>query len=176
MWQAVCARLAHPRRLAEASQRRVPPDRPTTRTTRTPLEAQLGQLRQGLARLLDSYTEALSETHEFEPRLTRLRQRIAQVEAQRQQLAEADARNTDLRLIIGRLEDVAAQVHAGLADADWSRKREMSRTLVKRGEVAPDQVRVVFRIAPRSGAPSPEKKSLQDCRRSKLPRAGTPHA
>jgi site-specific DNA recombinase len=174
VWQEVCALLAHPRRLAEEYQRRVHPDSPTTRTTLTTLEAQLGKLRQGLARLIDSYTEALIEKHEFEPRLTRLRQRIAQVEAQRQQLAEADALNTDLRLIIGRLEDFAAQVQEGLAEADWSRKREMIRTLVKRVEVAHDQVRVVFRIEPRSGDPSPGKKSLQDCRRSHRAALGRP--
>jgi site-specific DNA recombinase len=176
VWQEVCARLAHPRRLAEEYQRRMHPDSPTTRTTLTTLEAQLGKLRQGLARLIDSYTEALIEKHEFEPRLTRLRQRIAQVQAQRQHLAEADALHTDLRLIIGRLDDFAAQVQEGLTEADWSRKREMIRTLVKRVEVAHDQVRVVFRIEPRSGDPSPEKKSLQDCRRSnRAPLRGPSH-
>ena len=158
VWQDVCALLAHPRRLAEEYQQRLHPDSPTTRTPLTPLEAQLGQLRQGLARLIDSYAEALIEQHEFEPRITRLRHRIAQVAAQRQQLAEEDALDTDVRLIIGRLEDFAAQVQEGLAEADWSRKREMIRALVKRVEVADDQVKVVFRIEPRPGDPSPEKK------------------
>jgi site-specific DNA recombinase len=166
VWQDVCALLAHPRRLAEEYQRRAHPNGPTTRTLLTTLEAQLGKLRQGLARLIDSYAEALIEKHEFEPRITRLRQRIAHVEAQRQQLAEEDALHTDLRLIIGRLEDFAAQVQEGLVEADWSRKREMIRALVKRVEVAYDQVKVVFRIEPRPGDPSPEKKSLQDCRGS----------
>jgi hypothetical protein len=54
VWQEVCALLAHPRRLAEEYQRRVHPDSPTTRTPLTTLEAQLGKLRQGLARLIDS--------------------------------------------------------------------------------------------------------------------------
>jgi site-specific DNA recombinase len=166
VWQEVCALLAQPERLAEEYRRRLHPDSPTKHTTLTTLEAQLGKLRQGLARLIDSYADALIEKHEFEPRLTRLRQRIAHVEAQRQQLAEEDALHTDLRLIIGRLEDFAAQVQEGLAEADWSRKREMIRALVKRVEVAHDQVKVVFRIDPRPGDPSPEKKSLQDCRRS----------
>jgi site-specific DNA recombinase len=169
VWQDVCALLAHPRRLAEEYQRRAHPNGPTTRTLLTTLEAQLGKLRQGLARLIDSYAEALIEKHEFEPRITRLRQRIAHVEAQRQQLAEEDALHTDLRLIIGRLEDFAAQVQEGLVEADWSRKREMIRALVKRVEVAYDQVKVVFRIEPRPGDPSPEKKSLQDCRGSNHP-------
>jgi len=169
VWQEVCALLAHPRRLAEEYERRAHPNSPTTRTLLTTLEAQLGKLRQGLARLIDSYAEALIEKHEFEPRITRLRQRIAHVEAQRQQLAEQEALDTDVRLIIGRLEDFAAQVQDGLAEADWSRKREMIRALVKRVEVVHDQVKVVFRIEPRPGDPSSEKKSLQDCRGSKQP-------
>jgi site-specific DNA recombinase len=170
VWQEVCALLAQPARLAEEYRRRLHPDSPTKRPTLTTLEVQLGKLRQGLARLIDSYTDALIEKPEFEPRITRLRQRIAHVDAQRQQLAEADALNTDLRLIMGRLEDFAAQVQEGLAEADWHRKRELIRALVKRVEVAHDQVKVVFRIEPRPGDPSPEKKSLQDCRRSTLSR------
>ena len=172
VWQEVCALLAHPRRLTEEYQRRLHPDSPTTRTPLTTLEAQLGKLRQGLARLIDSDAEGLLEKPEFEPRIIRLRQRIAHVEAQRQQLAEEDALDTDLRLIIGRLEDFAAQVQEGLAEADWSRKREMIRALVKRVEVAYDQVKVVFRIDPHPGDPSPEKKSLQHCRRSDQPLVG----
>jgi hypothetical protein len=158
--------LAQPERLAEEYRRRLHPDSPTTHTTLTTLEAQLGKLQQGLARLIDSYTDALIEKHEFEPRITRLRQRIAHVEAQRQQLAEEAARHTGLRLIIGRLEDFAAQVQEALVEADWSRKRELIRALVKRVGVAHDQVYVVFRIDPCPGDSSPEKKSLQDCRRS----------
>jgi site-specific DNA recombinase len=169
VWQDVCARLAHPRRLAEAYERRAHPNSPTTRTLLTTLEAQLGKLRQGLARLIDSDAEALIEKPACEPRMTRLRQRIAPGAAQRQPLAEQEALNTDWRLIIGRLEDFAAQVQDGLAEADWSRKREMIRALVKRVEVVHDQVKVVFRIEPRPGDPSSEKKSLQDCRGSQFP-------
>jgi site-specific DNA recombinase len=166
VWQEIGTLLANPGRLAEEYQRRLHPDSSTKRTPLTTLEAQLGKLRQGLARLIDSYTDALIEKHEFEPRITRLRQRIAHVEAQRQQLAEEDALDIDLRLIIGRLEDFAAQVQEGLAEADWSRQREMIRALVKRVEVAHDQVKVVFRIDSRPGDPRPEKKSLQLCRGS----------
>jgi Recombinase zinc beta ribbon domain len=168
VWQEVRALLAHPERLAEEYRRRLHPDTRAKRTTLATSKGQRGKLRQGLARLLDSCAEGLLEKHEFEPRITRLRQRMAHLEAQCQQLADAAALQRELQLIIGRLEDFAAQVHEGLAEADWTRKREMIRTLVKRVEVAHDQVRVVFRVEPRPGDPSPEKKSLQDCRRSKL--------
>jgi site-specific DNA recombinase len=158
VWQEVCALLAHPERLAQEYRRRLQADRSPKHTTLTTLEAQLGKLRQGLARLIDSYTEGLIEKSEFEPRVTRLRQRIAHVEAQCQELAEEAGLHAELQLIIGRLDDFAAQVQAGLADADWIRTREMIRTLVKWVEVVQDLVKVVFRVDPRPGDPDPEKK------------------
>src|SRR5262249_53765428 len=98
------------------------------------------------------------------PRLLRLRQRMARLEEQRQQLAEEATRHTELQLIIGRLEDFAAKVRDGLEEADWASKRDLIRTLVKRVEVARDQVNIVFRIDPYPGDNEPEKKSLQLCR------------
>ena len=68
--------------------------------------------------------------------------------------------------IIGRLEDFASTVHNGLEEADWARKRELIRALVKRVEVAPNEVNVVFRIDPHPEVSNPEKKSLQLCRGS----------
>src|SRR5215510_2956574 len=93
------------------------------------------------------------------PRLLRLRQRMARLEEQRQQLAEEATRHTELQLIIGRLEDFAATVRDGLEEADWASKRDLIRTLVKRVEVARDQVNIVFRIDPYPSDNDPEKKS-----------------
>jgi hypothetical protein len=134
------------------------PHEPARGTEYTLLEAQLGKLRQGLARLIDSDAEGLLEKHEFEPRIARLRQRLTHLEAQRQQLADAAAVQTELQLIIGRLEDFAARVHAGLEEADWPRQREMIRALVKRVEVDHDQVHVVFRVDQQPGDLDAEKK------------------
>jgi site-specific DNA recombinase len=172
VWREVCALLAHPERLAEEYRRRLQPD---TRTKRAPLatvEAQLGKLRQGLARLIDSYAEGIIEKHEFEPRIARLRPRIAHLDEQRRHLAEEAAVHTELQLIIGHLEDFAAKVHNGLEEADWLSQREMIRALVKRVEVDHDQVHVVFRVDQRPGNPDAEKKSLQDCRGSSEPPVG----
>ena len=172
VWPDVCALRAHPRRLAEADARRAPPHRPTPRTLLPTRDAPLGQRRPGLARVIDSDAEALSEQPALAPRLTRLRQRIAPVEAPRQQLAAQAALDTDVRLIMGRLDDGAAPVQDGLAEADGRRTRAMIRALVTRVEVVHDQVNVVCRIEPRPGAPSAEKKSLHDCRGSSVPTAG----
>jgi site-specific DNA recombinase len=169
VWREVCGLLDHPERLAEEYRRRLhAPARAKWQEQRT-IEAQLGKLRQGLARLIDSYTEGLIEKHEFEPRLSRLRQRITHLEAQQQQLVDEAGLQTELRLIIGRLEDFASKVHTGLEEADWSRKRELIRALVQRVDVAHEQVHVVFRVDHIPVAANSEKKSLQDCRGSKYP-------
>jgi hypothetical protein len=98
------------------------------------------------------------DTQECEPRLLRLRRRIAQAEAPRQPLVDADALQTALPLMMGRLEDCAAQGHTGFAEADWGHKRDVIRALVKRVAVARDDVHIVFRIDPYAGDADPEKK------------------
>jgi len=119
-----------------------------------------------VARLIDSYADGLLDKHEFEPRIVRLRQRIAHLEAQRQQLADDATLHTELQLIIGRLEDFATKVHDRLGEADWTSQRDLIRTLVRRVEVARDQVNIVFRVDPHPEESDPEKKSLQLCRGS----------
>jgi site-specific DNA recombinase len=172
VWQEVYALLTHPERLAEEYRRRL---RPETRAKRTPLatvEGQSSKLRQGIARLIDSYAEGLIDKQEFEPRITRLRQRLARVEEQRQALADEAALAGELQVIIGRLEDFAAKLHDGLAATDWASQRDLIRALVKRVEVARNEVNVVFRIDPYPSDNDPEKKSLQLCRGREFPRVG----
>ncbi len=169
VWREVCTLLAHPERLAEEYRRRLQPE---TRTKRTPLstvEGQISKLRQGVARLIDSYAEGLIDKGEFEPRVTRLRQRLARLEEQRQALADEAALHGELQLIIGRLEDCAATLHDGLAATNWTSKRDLIRALVKRVEVARDDVNIVFRIDPYPGESDPEKKSWHLCRGSDDP-------
>src|SRR5215468_10363482 len=157
-WQEVCALLTHPERLAEEYRRRLRPETRTKRTSLATVEAQIGKLRQGVARLIDSYAEGLIDKDEFEPRITRLRQRLARLEEQRQALADEAAVQGALQLIIGRLEDFAAKLHSGLETADWASQRDLIRTLVKRVEVAQGNVNIVFRIDPYQGDNDPEKK------------------
>jgi site-specific DNA recombinase len=166
VWREVRALLEHPDRLMEEYRRRLPPHAHARRHARTSVEGQLGRLRQGLARLIDSYAEGLMEKREFEPRITHLRQRVTKREEQAHQRADDAAWHTELQLIIGRLEACAAQVTDGLEEADWTSRRELIRALVKRVEVDDDQVHVVFRVDQRPGEPSPEKNRLQLCRGS----------
>jgi site-specific DNA recombinase len=161
VWQEVCALLARPERLAEEYRRRLHAPGRAKRQEQPTLDAQSGKLRQGLARLIDSYAEGLIDKQEFEPRIMRLRQRLTTLEEPAQRLQDEAALHTELQLIIGRLEDCAAQVHGGRAAADWTSKRELMRALVKRVEVTQDQVNVVFRVDQGPTEPDPAKKSLQ---------------
>jgi site-specific DNA recombinase len=166
VWQEVCALLAHPERLAQEFTRRLNTDGQEPQQERTALERQVAKLRQGLARLIESYAEGLIEKQEFEPRVTRLRQRITHIEAQCHQLAEAETLQRELQLIIGRVEEFAAQVHQNLEALDWHRQRAILRALVRRVEIGLDQVQIVFRVDAFTGEADPEKKSLQLCKRS----------
>jgi len=162
VWQEVCGLLEEPGRLEQEYRRRLaPPEEDESGS----VEAQLGKLRQGLARLIDSYAEGLIEKAEFEPRITRLRQRIAGLEEQAQQLAQAANLQHELRLILGRLETFATQVRDGLAEADWMMRRELIRALVKRVEIGADEVNVVFRVGPDPFVESPDRGVLQHCGR-----------
>jgi site-specific DNA recombinase len=172
VWQEVRGLLEHPDRLAEEYRRRLHPHAHARTHELTTVEGQLNKLRQGLTRLIDSDAEGLIEKREFEPRIMQLRQRVTTLEEQAHQLADAAALHADLPLIIGRLEDFAAQVQDGLEEADWTSRRELIRALVKRVEVDHDQVNVVFRVDQRPGDLGSEKKSLQDCRRSTLTAPG----
>src|SRR5882762_854103 len=154
----VCSVTAPPERLAEEYRRRLQPATSTKRPPLVTVEGQISQLRQGVARLIDSYADGLIDKSEFEPRITRLRQRLARLEEQRQHLADEAASHTELQLIIGRLEDFATKVHESMEEADWASQRDLIRTLVKRVEVAQDQVNIVFRVDPYLGDPDPEKK------------------
>ena len=169
VWREVQGVLAHPERVAEEYQRRLQTPTAGTHQAQATLEAQLGKVRQGLARLIDRYAEGLWAKHEFEPRITRLRQRLTQLEEQRQQLIDVTALQTEIRLIVGRLEDFAAKMDAGLEDSDWLSKREMIRALGKRVEVTPDRVNVIFLVDAYPGEASSEKKSLQLYRGSNDP-------
>ncbi|MDH3601943.1 MAG: recombinase family protein [Candidatus Tectomicrobia bacterium] len=166
VWQEVCALLAHPERLAAEYRRRLQPDETGSQQERTALEAQVSKFRQGLARLIDSYAEGLIDKTEFEPRMSRLRHRIAHVEVQCQQLADEETLQQDLDLIIGSIEAFGQKVHQQLDDIEWGEQREIIRALVKRVEIGEDQVQVIFRVEPYLGETDPEKKSLQLCRGS----------
>ena len=166
VWQQVCALLQDPSRLAQEYQRRLQePQRPENRRV---LEAQAAKLKQGLSRLIDGYAEGLIDKQEFQPRVERSKEKLQKVEQTLRALAEQEAQQQELCLVVRYLEDFAQRVTAGLEQADWSRRRELIRTLVKRVEIGAEAVNVVFRVEPNSHSSGLNEESLPHCRRRDL--------
>ena len=169
VWQEVCRLLEQPERLEQEYRRRLL----HVQTPANPghLESQVRRVRQGVTRLIDSYTEGLIDKAEFEPRMTRMRERLSDLEAQAQQAQDDANLEQELTLLLSRFEDFVVQVKEGLHTADWLTRREIIRALVKRVEVEQQQIRVVFRIGPLSPqSPSGnETHSLPHCRRRSEP-------
>ena len=67
-------------------------------------------------------------------------------------------------LVIGQFQDFAQRVSEGLHEGDWTTRREIIRALVKRIEIGPETVRVVYKVAPAPFAAAPDSGGrLQDC-------------
>jgi len=154
VWEEVCRLLSHPERLEHEYRRRLLQQEQTPDELSS-LEARIGRLRQGIARLIDSYAEGLIHKAEFEPRVTRLRERLQQMEEQAQHIKDEASLERELTVILGRLDEFASRIKTGLHEADWLTRREIIRALVKRVEVDREQVRVVFRVNPPPAAPLP---------------------
>jgi len=168
VWEEVCRLLEqeYRRRLLQQEQ---PPDELGS------LQARMGRLRQGIARIIDSYADGLIDKEEFEPRIARMRERLQQIEAQAQQITDEASLERELTLILGRLDEFASRVKNGLHEADWSTRRDIIRALVKRVEIDLEQVRVVFRVNPPQAPQPPSEKdaqSLQHCRGRSQPNSG----
>jgi site-specific DNA recombinase len=152
VWHEVCQLLAQPERLEQAYRQRLHPQAQSQ--AHQGLETQIGKLRRGMARLIDSYAEGLIDKQEFEPRVTRMRARVQHLEAQVEHLKAEREMEEELRLVVGRLETFAAKVYNGLQQADFQTRREIIRSLVKRVEVDQQHIRIVFRVSPTSVPPS----------------------
>jgi site-specific DNA recombinase len=153
VWREVCRLLEEPERLElEYRQRLQPPSK--SNEQEVGLDTQMGKLRRGIARLIDSYTEGFIDKQEFEPRVTQMRERLHHLEEQLHRLKNDAEMEEELRLILGRLELFAAKVKNGLHDADFQTRRDIIRALVKRVEIDEQQIRVVFRVSPIAPAPA----------------------
>ena len=158
VWQEVCRLLENPQRLEQEYRQRLQPQQQPHE--HEGMLAQMSKLRRGIARLIDSYADGLIDKQEFEPRVTRMRERMQHLEEQLQHLKEESEVEEELRLILGRLETFAAKVQDGLQQADFQTRREIIRTLVKRVEVDEQQIQIVFRVSPTSLASSSDDASL----------------
>jgi site-specific DNA recombinase len=157
VWDEVRALLEDPRRLAAEYRRRLAEIRAGTgdRDQAAALDRQIAGLRRGIGRLIDGYAEGVIERDEFRPRIAGLRERLSRAEAQRRALAEAAEAERGLALVVGRVEDFAANVRRGLDELDWPGTRDIIRALVRRIEIDAEAIEVVSRVPPVTPGDSP---------------------
>jgi site-specific DNA recombinase len=168
VWNDVQALLQDPQRVAEEYRRRLKNRK--SDAGKEQLASVTNNVKRSIARLVDAYGDGLLEKNEFEPRILRARDRLAKLEGEMKAQAEYETQQQDLQLIIGRLQEFAEKVKAGLQECDWSTRREIIRALVKRIEIDKEDVRVVYRISPCPFVEGPgrgQRPVLQDCCRGK---------
>jgi len=164
VWAEVCRVLADPARVLQEYQRRLDAVRMGAQPVELEMvERQLGKLRRGIGRLIDSYAEGIIDKAEFEPRIRELRQRLAKLEGDAAALKDAAEQTRSLHLVIGKLETFAEMVGDRLETADWDTRRTLIRTLVRRIEIDDEAVRVIFRIDPGPNDAGGSRRLLQHC-------------
>lgn len=162
VWQEVCDLLQDRQRLQQEYQQRLNVPKPEDQNL-TLIQTQRGKIQQGMARLIDSYTEGFVQKEEFEPRITRLRQRLGVLEKQVEQIQDQANLQVELQTAIHRLEEFGEKVKDHLDQADWQMRRELIRTLVKRVEIGKKEVNVVFRIQSGPGELVSKEQSSHYC-------------
>ncbi len=145
--------MEDPERLLQEYQRRVEALKGEGRSADLEtIAAQVRKLRQGMGRLIDSYAEGLIEKGDFEPRVRRLKERIAILEQQAQQVSAEASMENEVRTLIGRLQDFVGTVTGGLDQITWEGQRAIIRAVVGRVEIDGEQIQIIFRV---SASPSP---------------------
>ena len=160
VWQEVCHLLKDPGRLAQEYQRRSQQIQATA--DNKVLAKQISKLKAAISRLIDGYAEGYLAKAEIEPRIRRYKERLRQLETQAKDLSDKVQQQASLELVITRLENFSSNVKEGLEQLDWSGRRALIRTLVKRVEIDREHINVVFRVQ-ESSFPLGDDASLQHC-------------
>src|SRR5262249_51386339 len=88
VWAEIRALLEDPARLRAEYQRRLLAADQAPDQDAALLEGQIRRVRQGIGRLIDGYADGLIDKPEFEPRVSRLKERVAALERQLQEARE----------------------------------------------------------------------------------------
>jgi site-specific DNA recombinase len=168
VWRDVCQLLREPAKIEAEYQRRLRGQDEVTPICHN-VASRLGQLKRGIARLIDAYSDGLLEKEEFQPKIRASKERLARLESEAKQLANEEAQRAQLRLVIGKLQEFTEHLDQGLDKADWATRREIIRALVKEIEVSDAQVRLVYRVNAVPFVKAPNGGIAQDCCRRGAP-------
>ena len=128
VWREVCDLLQDRQRLQQEYERRLDHPKPEDQNLAL-VQAQRGKIRQGVVRLIDSYADGFVRKEEFEPRITRFRQRLAIIEKQAQQI---QVKNCPVGISNGYSSPggIWRQSERSPGGGVWQMRRELIRMLV----------------------------------------------
>jgi site-specific DNA recombinase len=163
VWEDVRSLLSEPERIRAEYDRRRQRKNPGRHPEVSQLTKLITQVKRSISRLIDAYGDGMLEKSEFEPRITAARERLSRLEAEKKQNAAQESEESELRLVIGQLEEFAERVTDGLKQPKWATRREIVRALVKQVEIDEGEVRIVYRVSPAPRDCGPEQGRLQRC-------------
>jgi site-specific DNA recombinase len=151
VWSDVRGLLLEPERLVQEFQRRLsrahdPAER--ARSSRG-LDKLISQVKRRIARLVEMYADGYLEKDQFQSEMELSWKRLTGLESERAGLEEQESQRAELRLVIGRLEEFAEQMRAGLDTSDAATRRRIICALVKEIQIHAEEVHIVYRVNPR---------------------------
>ena len=163
VWEDVRNLLSEPERIRVEYKRRRQKPKPNGGREVNQVTKLINQVKRSISRLIDAYEEGLLEKSEFEPRISTARQRLSRLKEERVKKADEESQESELRLLIGQLEEFARQVSEGLREPDWATQRKIIRAMVKQVEIDEGEVRIVYRVSPSPFEGGPQQDGLQHC-------------
>jgi site-specific DNA recombinase len=163
VWDDVCALLAEPQRVRAEYERRLRGHHKKNGRPTEQLAKLIGNVRRGIARLIDAYQEGHLEKADFESRIVGLKERLQKLESEEEAAGKVEWERSHLQVMIEHVEMFAERVKTGLHDADWQTRRDIMRALIKHVEVGEDGVRVVYKVQPCPFESGPQGGRSQHC-------------
>jgi len=163
VWDDVRSLLLEPERIRAEYERRRQRKKPDGGREIDQITKLIKQVKKSISRLIDAYGEGLLEKPEFEPRIIAARERLSRLEDEQSQQATEESQESELRLVIGQLEEFARRVSEGLREPEWATRREIIRALVRQVEIEEGEVRIVYRVCPSPFEGGPQQSRLQHC-------------
>jgi site-specific DNA recombinase len=133
------------------------------------LPKEIRKTKRGINKLIDAYTDELLDKEEFSTRIKKLKDRLESLTAELKNFEDEAAYEKDLHIIIGRMKEFAEKVIENMDNADWHKKREIIRSVVKCIEINTKEVHIVYRVNPYPFQNAPEKGYLQHCWKGRKP-------
>jgi site-specific DNA recombinase len=162
VWEDVQQLLRNPAELRQEFERRQQSSGADP-VLRAQLDKHIAHQQRAVNRLIDAYENGVLDRDEFEPRLSKAKERLQQLRQNGSEMDQQASQEEDLGQLADNLTAFATLIADNLASADWATRREIIRALVKSVKLEKDQVRITYRISSRPFESGPFGGRLQHC-------------